>query len=168
MSGNDGYLDFNEVNTLARQAVDLLLPQAHLTIEETPRSNAYIYPQAAGGDHGSWRVTVTIAPGNSAVFGLDSRSSRAAALGNLIVELGAACQHMFRGKFFPECPGHSHPAEVKVQGDAVLLVCPDDEHENATLLPDARKADQDSGSVVPQLGARCRPGPVAASESRYK
>lgn len=130
MSANNGYLDFNEVNALARQAVDLLLPQAHLRIEETPRSNAYIYPQATGGDHGSWRITVTIAPGNSAVLGLDSRSSRAAALGDLIVELSAACHHKFRGRFFPECPGHAHPADVRVDGDVVVLVCPNDEHEN--------------------------------------
>jgi len=52
---------------------------------------------------------VTIAPGNSAVLGLDSRFSPAAALGNLIIELGAACHHAFRGKVFPECPGHPHP-----------------------------------------------------------
>lgn len=131
------YLDFNEVNALARQAVDLLIPEAHLTIAETPRSNAYVYPQATGGDHGFWRVGVMIAPGNSAVLGLDAQSSRAAALGNLIIELSAACHHKFRGRFFPECPGHDHPADVKVDGEVVLLLCPEDQHENVRLIPAA-------------------------------
>lgn len=131
------YLDFHEVNALARQAVDLLIPEARLTIEETPRNNAYVYPQATGGDRGLWRVTVTIAPGNSAVLGVDSRSSPAAALGELIVELGAACGHEFRGRYFPECPGHDHPADVRVDDDVVVLVCADDDRENATLVPAA-------------------------------
>jgi len=133
----DRYLGFNEINTLARQAVDLLIPQAHLTIEETPRSNAYVYPQATGGDHGLWRVRVTIAPGNSCVLGLDSRWSPATALGNLIDELSAACHGEFRGRFFPDCPGHDHPAATKVDGGVVVLQCPDGRGENARLIPES-------------------------------
>ncbi len=128
-------LDFHEVDALARQAVDLLAPEAHLTITETPRSNAYVYPQATGGDHGLWRVSVTIAPGNSATVGVDPTSSPAAALGDLIVELGAACHHRFRGRPFPECPGHNHAAQVEVDGGVVLLRCPADPAAFTELIP---------------------------------
>lgn len=106
-----------------------------MSIDETQRNNAYVYPHATGGDHGLWRVTVTIAPGNSAVLGLDSRSSPTAALGDLIAELGAACGHEFRGRCFPECPGHDHPADVRVDDKVVVLVCPQSHRENATLIP---------------------------------
>ena len=135
-----GFLTFHDVDALARQAVDLLTPQVHLSIEETPRSNAYVYPQATGGDHGMWRVTATIAPGNCAVLSVDPRSAPAAALGNLIVQLAAACQHNFRGRAFPECPGHSHPADVRVDGKAVVLACPTGDNESRTLVPEVAAA----------------------------
>lgn len=131
-----GYLTFHDVDALARQAVDLLTPQAHLTIEETPRSNAYVYPQATGGDHGLWRVTATIAPGNSAVLSVDPSSAPAAALGSLIVQLAAACDHNFRGRAFPECPGHSHPANIRVDREVVVLACSTGDNESMTLVPD--------------------------------
>lgn len=131
----DDYLEFDDVHTLSRQAVDLLLPAAHLSIEESARSNAYVYPQATGGDHGSWRVRVTIAPGNSAVFTISPRGSPASTLSNLITGLSGACHGEFRGRPFPDCPGHEHRANVEVEGDLVVLRCPADGHENVRLLP---------------------------------
>lgn len=130
-----GRLGFNDVNALARQAVDLLIPEADLTIEETPRNNAYVYPQATGGDHGLWRVMVTIAPENSAALVVDTNGSRAEVLGRLLIELAAACHGEFRGRFFPPCPENRHAAQVRVEADVVVLVCPDDEHDDLELVP---------------------------------
>ncbi len=48
----NGNLDFHQVDALARQALDMLLPDAELTIHETLRRNTYIYPRATSGDHG--------------------------------------------------------------------------------------------------------------------
>lgn len=129
------YLDFNAVNSLARQAVDLLVPAADLTIEESPRNNAYVYPQATGADHGIWRITVTIAPGNAAVLTLDPRWSPGIALSNLITELSHACGGEFRGRPFPSCPDHDHPADVEIEGDTVVLRCPDNAHDQVRLFP---------------------------------
>lgn len=130
-----GRLGFHDVNALARQAVDLLLPEADLSIEETPRNNAYVYPQATGGDHGLWRVTVTIAPGNSAILVVDTDGSRADVLGRLLIELAAACHGEFRGKFFPPCPENRHAAQVRVEAGVVVLACPDDAHDDVQLVP---------------------------------
>ncbi len=132
---SSGYLDFHDVNALARQAVDLLVPEAHLDIEQSPRSNAYVYPQATGGDPGNWRITVTIAPDNSSVLTVEPQWPPALALANLLLELAAATHGEFRGRPFPECPGHSHPAGVDVAGDLVVLRCPADAHAVATLVP---------------------------------
>lgn len=130
-------LDFHEIDAVARQAVDLLAPEAHLTITETLRNNAYVYPQATGGDHGLWRISVTIAPGNSATVGVDPAMSPAAALGHLIIELGAACHHHFRGRPFPACPAHDHVAHVEVVGGDVVLRCPADPAATTVLVPRA-------------------------------
>jgi hypothetical protein len=128
-------LDFHQIDALARQAVDLLLPEAELSIQETLRSNAYIYPQATGGDHGLWRITVTIAPGNSAVLSVDWAQSPADALADILAELSGAVHGTFRGRHFPECPGDDHPAEVSTEGGSVLLLCPRDGHQVGRLVP---------------------------------
>lgn len=128
-------LDFHQVDALARQAVDLLLPEAELTITETPRNNAYVYPQATGGDHGLWRITVTIAPDNHAVLTLNPRQPASAALADLLVELSAACHGHFRGRSFPECPPHDHPALISADPAGVVLICPQDGHRIEVLTP---------------------------------
>lgn len=130
-----GYLTFHDVDSLARQALDLLDPEAALAIEQTPRNNAYVFPQATGGDQGWWRITATIAPGNSAVFSVDPGLAAAPALAEMITHLAAACQHEFRGRAFPECSGHTHAAQVEVDGDVVVLACPSGRGEGTTLIP---------------------------------
>ena len=76
-------------------------------------------------DHGYWRITVTIGPGNRAVLTLDPRQSATAALADLLSELSAACHGHFRGTAFPDCPGHDHPALISAGADSVLLTCPE-------------------------------------------
>lgn len=127
-------LGFHDIDALARQAVDLLSPDAVLTITETPRTNAYVYPQATGGDHGAWRVAVTLAADNHTSLVLDAYLSRAAALGQLLTGLAAASGGRFRGTPFPPCPDHRHQAVVRVQDDRVCLDCPV-EHSSVTLFP---------------------------------
>jgi len=117
-------LGFHEVDALARQAVDLLVPEAELTITETPRNNAYVYPSATGGDHGFWRITVTIAPGNAAVLSLDPGRTPSEALADLVVELGEVTHGQFRSHYFPDCPGHGHAAVASPSGALVTFTCP--------------------------------------------
>lgn len=131
----DDVLDFHRVDALARQAVDLLLPEAELTITETPRNNAYVYPQATGGDHGFWRIEVTIAADSHAALTLNPNQPAAAALAELISDLSDACHGQFRGRAFPECPGHDHAALISVVADDVVLTCPLDGRQVSVLTP---------------------------------
>lgn len=128
-------LTIHDVDALARQAADLLTTDAHLSIEETSRSNPYVYPDATGGDRGRWRITVRLGPNNSAVLGLDPATAPATALGQLITELAEACDHQFRGRAFPPCTGPGHPADVVVEERTVVLACPNGSHADVTLVP---------------------------------
>jgi hypothetical protein len=129
-------LDFNEVNALAHQAVGLLPTEAEFTIEDTTRSVSYVLPQDVRGDHGLWRVTVSIGPGNSAVLHVNASRSPVEALSDLISELAGATGGTFRGRPFPDCPGHDHPSRVAIEGSAVFLRCPVTERTTNVLEPD--------------------------------
>jgi hypothetical protein len=131
----DGILDFHQMDALARQAVDLLMPEAGLTITETPRSNAYVYPQATGGDHGLWEITVSITADSHATMSIDPALSASAALAALLTELSSACHGTFRSHAFPECPSHDHPSSIHAETDSVVLTCPQTGRSVSILVP---------------------------------
>jgi hypothetical protein len=132
---SESVLNFHQIDALARQGVDLLLPKAELTITETPRNNAYVYPQATGGDHGLWQITVTIAADSHATLFVNPALSPPATLAALLTELSAACHGHFRGHAFPECPSHEHPALISTEAGRVILTCPQTGRSVSTLIP---------------------------------
>jgi hypothetical protein len=133
----DGWLGDRDVQNLARQVVDLLDPNADVRVEALN----------FGGRSAQWgglsmteelprRAVVRIGPGNECALGVNPEWSVLGALGNLIAELSAACGHKYRGVWFPDCPGHDHPADIETADDAVILRCPTHHNEVSRIVPD--------------------------------
>ena len=74
------------------------------------------------------------------VVRVTSAWSPAEALANLIGEFAQACGHRFRGRYFPECPGHGHAASLDLGPGEVILRCPDSAEVVEQLVSCARNS----------------------------
>lgn len=132
----DVWVNDRDLADLARQAADLLDHSASVVVEALN----------GGGRNASWgglsrepgvprRVRVRLAPGNECILGVNPGWSSISVLANLIAELAGACGHQFRGRWFPNCPGHEHPAGISTGDESVRLTCPETGLLVADLTP---------------------------------
>jgi hypothetical protein len=133
----DGWLGDRDVHDLARQAVKLLYPPANVTVEAlNPGGRWATWGGLSMAPHRPRRVIVRIEPGNQCIIGINPDWTPVHTLAHLVDALGGACGHRFRGRWFPPCPGHDHPAQVNETDEAVVLRCPDTGLVAVLLSPD--------------------------------
>jgi hypothetical protein len=133
----DGLPGDQDVAALARQAVDLLYPPAQVSVDALNRGGRW---STWGGlsmqPHRPRRVTVRISADNRCLIGVNPDWSPVITLAHLVTALGDSCGHRFRGVWFPPCPRHPHAATVDIDGDTVVLRCPDSGWTVQRLIPD--------------------------------
>jgi hypothetical protein len=126
MSLTDG-----DVALLARQAVDLLDPDIEISIEPEDPVDPYRF------GHQAWLVQPVLDAHRRFGARIQSTDSPVAALGLLLEHLAehSGASELFRGRLFPPCPGHDHPADIEVEDQEVVLRCPDTGEAVARIRP---------------------------------
>lgn len=127
MSLTDG-----DVALLARQAVDLLDPDIEIAIEPEDPVDPYRF------GHQAWLVRPVLDDHGRFAARIQSTDSPVAALALLLEHLAdhSGASALFRGRAFPPCPGHDHPADIEVEDDLVLLRCPETDEVVTRLRPE--------------------------------
>ena len=118
-----------DVAALARQAVDLLDPEIDITITPQDRADPYRWGQHA------WVISL----GDGGAFYVEADWTPTKALSRLLDALAhdIAETPRFRGLAFPQClPGHVHPAQIEVEGNDVVLTCPQTGKAVTRLVPE--------------------------------
>jgi len=126
-------LEDGDIAVLARQALNLLDPEAEIDIVPQPSADPYRW----GGLAGAWLVWPRLDGRRRFAIRVTSDLSPAGALAHLIDGLAQNLSDsaLFRGADFPPCPGHEHPAELGTDGDDVVLRCPDTADEVGRIRP---------------------------------
>jgi hypothetical protein len=107
----------SRAESVVRRVVGDLLPDARVTFDVTDGLRVTV---AAGNEV----VCVVYADGDAPVADV------AVHVGNVVQ--AAAIESL--GRAVPACPGHVHPAELRVSGDEITWVCP---HTGAVVEPTA-------------------------------
>ena len=142
----DGLLAAGDAAALARQADDLLdraaqvqvipAPTQESTVSGTPGWTIRDMDPGRGLTTRIWEIAVRAGSAGHATLRLDAAWQPVEALGNLIADLHEVCGGKFEGRWFPECPGHDHAAEIAAAADAVIIRCPVSNATVATVRPD--------------------------------
>jgi hypothetical protein len=108
------------VAALARQAADLVAPGLRVQVSPAADDDPYRWDGAGPG----W--TVRIYANSTVEVWVPRQSSPVSALHYLIGRLDEVAEGSARpGAAITQCPGHTHTPRVEVDGDDVVLRCPD-------------------------------------------
>jgi hypothetical protein len=109
------------VAALARQAADLLGPDLQVQVSPAADDDPYRW----GGLGSGW--TVRIFADAVVEVWIPRDGSPTSALHSLIERLDEVSESSARwGEVVPRCPGHAHPPRIDIDGEDVVLRCPDD------------------------------------------
>jgi hypothetical protein len=116
-----------DVAVLARQAADLVDPEWDVNIAPSDQADPYRWGSR------SWLVHLD----DAASVYLYEADEPAEALARLLDTLSndVSETEQFWGVPFPACPGHRHPALIRVVGGEVVLHCPDTDNAVRRITP---------------------------------